>query len=196
MEMKSIAVFDFDGTLTTRDTLFQFIRFVKGTPAFCWGLFCCSPFLLALALHLYPNGKAKQRFFAHFFKGMDYERFCEYGVAFAPCVNSMLRATTVQQLREHLLAGHGVYVVTASIEEWVRPWCQSLGVTGVVGTKVEVADGILTGRFCTPNCYGKEKVRRFLEIAPPRSSFVLTAYGDSRGDEPLLQLADFAVRVG
>ena len=36
--MKKIYAFDFDGTLTTKDTLIEFIRFAKGTLAFGWGL--------------------------------------------------------------------------------------------------------------------------------------------------------------
>lgn len=64
-----------------------------------------------------------------------------------------------------------------------------MGVT-IIGTKVQVVDGKLTGRFLTKNCYGEEKVRRLLEQYPNRKEYKLVAYGDSRGDHALLDFAD------
>jgi phosphoserine phosphatase len=60
----------------------------------------------------------------------------------------------------------------------------------VLGTQIEVADGSLTGRFLTKNCYGQEKVKRLLEQYPDRREYHLTAYGDSRGDKEMLAFAD------
>ena len=62
----------------------------------------------------------------------------------------------------------------------------------IVGTRIEVENGMVTGRFLTPNCYGEEKVRRLLEVLPDRRLYHLTAYGDSRGDRALLAYADEA----
>lgn len=195
MEKEQIAVFDFDGTLTTKDSFIEFIRFSKGDACFVTGLLLQSPFLMAFKLGLYPNWKAKQRLFSYFFKGMSYEAFCRYGIAFASRVESMLRKDVVERMQRFLSDGHRVFVITASIEEWVRPWCELHGVTSVLSTRAEVVDGVMTGRFSTPNCYGEEKLRRFLEVAPDRSSYVLTAYGDSRGDEALFRFADVATRI-
>jgi phosphoserine phosphatase len=60
----------------------------------------------------------------------------------------------------------------------------------IIGTKIQVVDGKLTGRFLTKNCYGEEKVRRMLEQYPDRKEYKLVAYGDSRGDHALLDFAD------
>ena len=75
----TLHVFDFDGTLTTRDTLLAFIRYARGTKAFVFGFVRYSPLLVLMKLHLYPNYKAKQKVFAHFFKGLreaDFNRLC------------------------------------------------------------------------------------------------------------------------
>ena len=40
------------------------------------------------------------------------------------------------------------------------------------------------------NCYGQEKVNRFLQVEPDRKSYVLYAYGDSSGDKEMIALAD------
>ena len=67
--------------------------------------------------------------------------------------------------------------------------------TAVIATEAETGpERRLTGRFSTPNCYGQEKVRRFLEAYPMRAQYALCAYGDSSSDEPLLAFADKAVR--
>ena len=64
-----IAVFDFDGTVTTKDTLLEFIKFVRGPVSFYAGFLRYAPQLLAYKLGLYPNWKVKQQIFSHFFKG-------------------------------------------------------------------------------------------------------------------------------
>ena len=195
MGTRHVTVFDFDGTLTTKDTLFEFIRFAKGTWSLCWGVLCCLPVLLACLLHLCPNGKAKQRFFSHFFQGMSYQQFCQLGSDFAAHIDTFQRQSVLSELEDCIAANHDVYVITASIEEWVRPWCERHGVTHVLGTQVEQEGGLLTGRFSSPNCYGQEKVRRLLAAEPARDSYVLCVFGDSRGDEPLLAMADKAIRI-
>ena len=63
-----IAIFDFDGTVTTKDTLLEFIKFVRGPVSFYAGFLRYAPQLLAYKLGLYPNWKVKQQIFSHFFK--------------------------------------------------------------------------------------------------------------------------------
>ena len=169
---KKIYAFDFDGTITTRDTLIAFIRYAKGTSAFVLGFLLHAPLLVLMKLGLYPNWKAKQRVFAYFFKGLDLEAFND------------LRAE-----------GADVVIVSASIDNWVQPFFTAPGALDlpaltVLGTQIEVAEGRLTGRFLTRNCYGQEKVNRLLALYPHRSDYHLTAFGDSRGDRELLAFAD------
>ena len=71
--MKRLYAFDFDGTLTTADTLLVFIRYACGTWRFFWGFLVHSPLLVLMKLKLYPNYRAKQRIFAWFFRGMEAE---------------------------------------------------------------------------------------------------------------------------
>ena len=76
---KKLWLFDFDGTVTTADTLLAFIRHACGTVHFVAGFALFSPLLVLMKLHLYPNYRAKQRLFAWFFKGMaetDFDARC------------------------------------------------------------------------------------------------------------------------
>ena len=190
--MEKLYAFDFDGTLTTRDTLLAFIRYACGTTRFLLGFLLHAPLLVLMKLRLYSNGKAKQRLFTWFFRGMPFESFDALCQSFARTHRHLLRPETVRLLEQALTEGAEVLVVSASIDNWVQPFFPSVT---VLGTRIEVVDGRLTGRFLTPNCYGQEKVRRILALHPDRSSYRLTAYGDSRGDRELLAFADEAHMV-
>lgn len=185
--MNKIYAFDFDGTLTTRDTLLEFIRFACGAPRFLLGFLLHAPLLVLMKLRLYDNGKAKQRVFSWFFKGMPVEAFDALCQDFAHTHRHLLRPDVVRVLEQALAEGSEVLIVSASIDNWVQPFFPSVT---VLGTQIEVADGRLTGRFLTPNCYGQEKVHRILSLHPDRSDYHLTAYGDSRGDREMIAFAD------
>ncbi len=189
--MRKVAVFDFDGTLTRKDTLLEFIKFACGNRRFYTGLLLYSPILVLMKLKFYPNWKAKQKFFSYFFKGMNYEKFKSLGESFVEVVEKIKREDLVIKLQEHIAEGHDVYVISASIEDWVKPWCEKFRIKSVLGTKIEVDEsGKITGSFLTKNCYGKEKVCRLIEIEPNRKDYILYAYGDSRGDKEILSFAD------
>lgn len=173
--------------------MLAFIRFVRGTPLFLWGFLLYSPLLIACKLKLYPNRQVKQQLFSFFFKGMrlaDFDRFCdEFGRKFI----YLLRSEAISAVKKHLANGDSIVIISASIENWVRPFAERLGVSDVLCTKLEVDhEGRLAGRFASANCYGAEKVRRLLQLYPHREAYYLVAYGDSEGDRELLALADEA----
>ncbi len=196
MAKRCIAVFDLDGTLTTKDTLLEFIKFACGVPRLYWGFLLFCPILILMKLHLFPNWKAKQMFFSHFFKGWEYNDFKAKGQLFANEIEKMENRKMLEKLNDHLNHSDVVYVISASILEWVQPWCEKIGVSRVLATQIEVdANGIISGRFATKNCYGKEKVRRLLEVEPERRSYILYAYGDSRGDKEMIAFSDYGSEV-
>ena len=190
---KKVYCFDFDGTLTTRDTLLEFIKYAKGTSRFLMVFLIYSPLLVLMKLHLYPNWKAKQKVFAHLFEGMRIEKFDKLCQEFAETRQHLLRPQGIQRVHEALAAGDQVFIVSASIDNWVRPFfhVRGLDAVEVLGTQVEVRDGKLTGRFLSRNCYGAEKVRRITAALPQdRQAYTIEAFGDSRGDKEMLSFAD------
>ena len=191
---KKIYCFDFDGTLTTSDTLLEFIKYAKGTSRFLMVFLMYSPLLVLMKLHLYPNWKAKQQIFAHLFAGMRIEKFDALCRGFAEESQHLLRPKGITLMHEALVAGAQVFIVSASIDNWVRPFFDIRNLKGVqvLGTQIEVEDGKLTGRFKSNNCYGKEKVHRIAEALKSfeRSEYEIEAFGDSRGDKEMLAFAD------
>lgn len=185
--MRKVYAFDFDGTLTTSDSLAGILLFHAGWLRFLWGLLVLSPWIVLSMLGLYDNGRAKERLFAHFFRGMRLDDFNDLCRRYAAASTHILRPEGLQAISQAQAEGGEVVIVSASVENWVQPF---LPTVPVIGTQIEVADGVLTGRFRTPNCHGQEKVRRLKEAFPQRDSYHLTAYGDSGGDRELLALAD------
>ena len=198
---RRVYTFDFDGTLTTRDTLLLFIRFVCGWWGLVGVLMRYAPLLVLMKLKLYPNWRVKQKVFSSCFGGMTVERFNDYCRLFAEKYRcGVLRPDGVEDVRRALGEGAVVMIVSASVDNWVRPFFNDVLPVSfvqqnllVLGTQVEAADGRLTGRFMGRNCYGAEKVCRISAVLPaPREDCYIVAFGDSRGDREMLQYADEA----
>ena len=190
--LKKVYVFDFDGTLTTRDTLIEFIRFAKGNVSFVIGFLLFSPILILMKLGWYPNWKAKQKVFSYFFKGMSIREFEEKCKNFAECRAELIRLKGLKAVDKAVDENAKVVIVSASIENWVRAFFRQFGLDMVIisGTKIEVKNAVVTGQFIGNNCYGPEKVRRIQELFPDRKQYKLIAFGDSKGDKELLAYAD------
>ena len=209
MKKEKIYCFDFDGTLTKKDTLIEFIKYTWGIPRFIMGFLLYSPLLVLMKFHLFPNWKAKQLIFKHFFGGMTIEEFDECCTYFASQNLHLLRFDGIRLIQEAQHNHERVFVVSASIDNWVRPFFafQMLANVEVIGTQIEVINGKVTGRFKTNNCYGEEKVRRIKEALASisqrerkessylpfdRRRYEIEAFGDSRGDKEMLAFADHA----
>ena len=195
--VKEVYAFDFDGTMTTHDTMLLFLRHSFGTPRVIAAMLLLSPLLVLMKMHFYPNWKVKQRLLSLFLKGMSVDEFESRCRRFAQSCPHVIRKAAVAEVKNALSRGFRVVVVSASVPAWVRPFFLQPdgtlpdGLT-VIGTELEEWNGLLTGRLSSINCYGSEKVRRLLNILPDRASYRLTAFGDSRGDRELLSFADVA----
>ncbi len=185
-----IALFDFDGTITKDDTLIKFIRYAVGDIKTTWGMILLSPMLITYKLKLIPNYKAKQWMLSYFFKGMDEQQFQKVAKEYSlKHIDTMLRPKAMEKIAWHKEQGHTIVVVSASIEYWLKPWCDKNDLD-LIATKIEVKNGIVTGKFLTQNCYGKEKANRVKEAYNLNNYDCIYGYGDSRGDRELLNLAN------
>src|SRR5689334_4721312 len=75
MKKQALALFDFDGTITSRDTLLEFIYHSKGPFAYFLGFLLLSPALVAMKLGLISNSKAKEWVLKLFFYRESLETF-------------------------------------------------------------------------------------------------------------------------
>lgn len=190
--MRSIAFFDFDGTITTKDSFLEFIKFYRGSNKFYFGFLLYSPFLVAFKLKLLPNYTAKQRILAHFFKGESLEEFTTQCDAFAKqALPALIRPKALTEIDRLKKAGVRIVVVSASAENWIKSWTDKYELE-LLGTRLELKNGIVTGKIEGKNCYGEEKVCRIKEHIDLNDYDDIYAYGDSSGDKQMLAIARHA----
>lgn len=189
-----VAAFDFDGTLTRRDTLFPFLLHVAGWGAFVRHVSVLAPTLAGYGLGMIRNDIAKERVLARFLSGMEIGELQRKAVQFAEQkLAGMLRAEALERLEWHKRQGHHCVVISASLDLYVLPWAQKAGFADAITSRLEtLEDGRITGNLLGENCFGPEKVARLGALLGPRSGYTLYAYGDSRGDRELLASADHA----
>ena len=134
-----------------------------------------------------PKGKIKERFFENF-RGIDLLSFEVISNEFADVkIKNIIKRTFLEYLKK-IPKDSRVVVVSASISNYLKPWCDEMGFD-LISTELEVIDGKLTGRFSTPNCNGKEKVRRIKEKYNLSEYNEIHVFGNSKGDLPMLELA-------
>lgn len=186
----TLVLFDFDGTITKKDSFLKFIRFEVGFIRFLFGLIVLSPILIAYFFKLIPNFKAKSIVFSFFFKGYNERKFRKTATDFSLLhIDNLVRKNVFDRIVWHKDQGHRIVIVSASIDYWLKPWCDLYGFD-LLASKIEVNNGILTGKLNGKNCYGIEKVFRIKESYDLNKFDYIYAYGDSKGDMPMLEIAN------
>jgi len=188
--MNALALFDFDHTITSRDSFTDFILYAVGRKRFFCGFALLSPLVVAYKLGYSENWRAKEIVFSYFFEDWDIERFEKMALQYShDKLPRIMRKIALERINWHKSRGHKIIIVSASIECWLKGWCQ-IHQLDLVATKVEVRDNRLTGKLGTINCYGIEKVNRLKEKCNVEEFDYIYAYGDSPGDREMLQLAN------
>ncbi len=186
---KGIAFFDFDGTITTKDTLLEFIKFSKGRQQFYFGFAKNIVALLGMKMKILSNQVVKEKVLAHFFKGVpaaDFEKQC---AAFhEQKLPALVRRDAISEIKKLQQQGIVVVIVSASPENWIEAWTTEMGVD-LIASRLEVQDGMITGKIIGKNCHGHEKVVRIKEKFSLSEYDMVYAYGDTSGDLPMLELA-------
>jgi phosphatidylglycerophosphatase C len=193
---RTVAAFDFDGTLSSRDNFLRFVRIVAGRADTARALAAAAPSLLAARRDPSQRDIAKQIVLRRAFSGRREEYVRDLGIRYARVVVAEhMNAAVVERLEGHREAGHEVVIVSASLSLYLDPIAELLGVQTVLATDMAVGpDGRLTGEIAGENVRGPEKARR-LDAWLDDPAAIVHAYGDSAGDNELLARADHAVRI-
>ncbi len=185
----NLALFDFDGTISTEDSFLLFARSLS-LPRYLQGCLLLSPRIIAFLTGLYPNHALKEDFLVYFLKQKTMadmrllaERFCSTSV---PVI---LRPKAIERMRWHQDRGDHVSVVSACPRLILEPWCRR-SAAELIATELEIdPESRITGRIAGRNCWGKEKVRRIRARYAVSDYDRIFAYGDSKGDLPMLEMA-------
>lgn len=185
-----LVAFDFDGTMTVRDSFKAFLRWRVGPAAYWLGLGKLIPSLLAYPFHR-NRARLKTAMVRIFLKGLPRkvleQEAAEFAAVAAPL---LLRPDALKAWRRYRLDGARLVIVTASPEQLVAPFARGLGADLLIGTKLDFdAEDRVTGRLDGRNCRSQEKVRRLREVFG-QDIRLAAAYGDTAGDIEMLDLAD------
>ena len=189
---QAIVAFDFDGTLTVRDSFTQFLRWRAGAGGWFLGLSRMAPDLAAYAGHR-DRGKLKAASVREFLKGTPRAQLEADAEAFAGQVwPGFMRYDALACWKDWGEKGAYRVIVTASPETTVAPFARRLGAEALLGTPLLFdGDDRVAGAFAGPNCRGEEKVLR-LRAAFGEDMQLAAAYGDTTGDTEMLAIADEA----
>lgn len=190
--MKTIAFFDFDGTITTKDTYLEFIKYSKGNIRFLTGFLLHSPYLVGYVLKVVPNQLMKEKVFRYYYKNTPVALFQEWCDGFATeKIPALIRPKALEELKKLQQSGATIVIVSASFGNWIQKWATENNFH-LIATLPQVHNGKITGIIDGKNCHGHEKVRRIQEKFTLGQYENVYAYGDTSGDKPMLALATSA----
>lgn len=179
---------DVDGTLTADDTMFRYLRFKYGTIGFILRFLPLLPVMFGYKVGLISNSTAKTILLSWYLKGETRAALEATGKAFvAHFGTGLLRPKALQAIEGWRSMGADVYMVSASLDIWMRPLADSLGFHAIC-TSAAYRQDVFTGKFEGENCNGEEKARRILAQISLGNYQEIHVYGDTKGDLPMLAL--------
>ena len=186
--MPDLALFDFDGTLTTRETFPAFMRYAVVRPRLLAGGVLLAPVVFGYRRGWVAGNPTRASIVQMGLRGVDAERLRAQGAAFARDVlPGVLRPEAMARLAWHRQRGDRVVVVSGGLDVYLAPWCADQGVELLCSVLAE-RGGRITGS-AGPQCVGEEKVRRVHALCDPQAYAAFHAYGDTHEDQAMLAMA-------
>lgn len=186
---RPLVAFDFDGTLTVRDSFTAFLKWRVGKGRWATGMVRLAPAALAYLFHR-DRGRIKAAAVREFLKGVPQERLEAQARTFAEThAQRLFRPDALAVWRRWRAQGARMVIVTASPDIVVAPFARGIGADMLIGSKLafDQADRVI-GTLAGPNCRGPEKVVRLREAFGDRVRLA-AAYGDTSGDTEMLAIA-------
>ena len=188
---KRVAVFDVDGTLLKGDSLIIAAKRSQNIARQILGFLIFIPWIIFWQLKFVSTEKIKTKFLQSFGICEAANKAEEYG-NFNWLLNDMrsnCRPVALQRLRWHQERGDKVLLCSASPRVLLQGFADWLGVE-VICTELVRSKGKWLPKLSSPNCKGLEKVNRLTQHLGELGNYEIEAYGDSRGDRELLEVAN------
>ncbi len=199
---RGLAAFDFDGTLTRRDTLIPFLVGVAGPRDFAAAWARLGSLAARRRLDIGDRDEVKAQLVRLLLAGRTQRDLEARGGRYARdlLTGDRLRPLVVDRVHAHRDRGDLCVLVSASLVYYLEPIAHELGIDGVVGVRPESVDGVLTGELTRPNVRADQKVVQldeWLEAGDHRpAAGERSAYGNTSGDHALLAAADHRYWLG
>jgi phosphatidylglycerophosphatase C len=188
--VRTVAAFDFDGTIIRGDSFIPFLMLVAGRARVAAEVARLGPAIAWAAAGRGERDMVKATLVGRVFRGVPADRVAQAGRAYAAeLVKRRARPEMVERVRWHRDSGHELVLVSASLTAYLDPLGELLGFDQVFATRLAVGDdGRLTGELLGANVRGAEKAARITAWLAGEDC-ELWAYGDSAGDHAMLSIA-------
>ena len=193
-----VAYFDFDGTITTKDTLIPFVLYATGWVNFVYKLPLSFWIFCLYLCKFIDNENAKQRFLTLMLRGKTSARLEKLAKNFALTkLDKYIKPEIYAKLEYHNEHGHNIILISANLGIYLRYWAKKHHLTGIIATEIEFINDRTTGRLATRNCYGEQKtVRLTAYLNENNLEYAYSyGYGNSSGDYALLNYVNEAYWV-
>lgn len=191
----NLALFDFDGTLCSKDSFTGFVFFALSKRHIIRQGLKILPWIQAYYLKVYPAHAMRNKLFRSMFQGYTASYLSQLGQEYAQTLLQELDPKLWHQVNLHRQRGDQVVIVSASIDIYLKPLSELLGLE-LICTEVEEMNGEITGRYATPDCSCEQKKYRILQRFDLNNFAAIYAYGNSYEDRDMLDLADYHFMVG
>lgn len=187
--MKKLYLFDFDGTLTYKDTMFLFLKHYD-SGKFYWQFLKHIPLFILLKIKLSDAEKVKKHFISSMLKGESEKKINEEAMKFFDkFYPEIIRQNALDFIQSIDRENTVCYLVTASLDIWTKPFAEKFGMK-LIATQAEFKEGKFTGNFIGKNCNGDEKLCRIQEETAGLKFDKSIAFGDTSGDKAMLKWAN------
>jgi len=187
--MKKLYCFDFDGTLTYKDTMFMYLKFYDSAK-FRVQFIRHIPLFILLKLKLAETEKVKKSFIGSILKGQTQEKIEKKAKQFfEQNYPQIVRENAMDFIQNIDRDNTQSLLVTASLDIWTKPFAEALQMQ-LVSTRAEFKNGVFTGNFIGKNCNGIEKLMRIKEEINNSKYDKIIAFGDTSGDKQMLKWAN------
>ncbi|MDB5195561.1 MAG: phosphoserine phosphatase [Parcubacteria group bacterium] len=192
---RKVALFDICGTLVKVTTIIdfteQFLLSPRTNPRFSiFKWLSHQSHRIEHRLHLdRPN--AYRRHLVNLYKGYTEEELAPLAEAYRDRLLDRKKTAVVEKLRALAASGHEIYLVSAGLDAYLKPFAHALGATLIATTLEKDARGRYTGAVQGVDSIGEGKVVRVRAELPDSAEVDWEeswAFGDSVSDIPILSL--------
>lgn len=189
--MNRLVLFDFDGTITTKDSFLKFLKFSASPNLFYLKLLLAFPYYFMYMLGIYDEKKSKEKILNVFIKNKSKEELIRMGNLFIDKLikTKIVKPQFIDLIEEYKREKCEIAIVSASFDIWICPFCEKFNLVAICTKLKYDKSNIFIGEIEGKNCKGIEKKLKILNTFDLTKYAEIIAYGDSVGDNEMMDLA-------
>lgn len=193
--MKTLRLYDFDGTITKRDSFNDFIIYTFGINKFFLNIIKNSFTIFQYVINKKTNAEVKTKMFQMLYRNEKYNKYLEDCKKYS---NNRLNSIIRPEFKKILNNIDDNIIITASFKEWIEPWAKKNNIKIIISSQFETNYDIIEGTIKEENsCYGKNKITMLKKEVPniEKNYNYIIAYGDSKSDKYYMKIADEKIMI-